>query len=154
MEPNLRYSWVSFCTLFVSLVAVLLHHSFILEWMRPTAPSISHISGKLPLGWHIWKHPSLGCVFKPTTGAQRLLCCSKQIILSCKRDGRGMWRQTPFRTHTGFVSNIEKLPLDCLPCPPPALHSMIHIHQIKPIHSSVIHTTFWLKPVICLGTRY
>lgn len=58
---------------------MLLHHSLILEWTRQTAPSFSHISGKLPLGWHTWKHPSLGCLFKPTTRPQWLLCCSKTV---------------------------------------------------------------------------
>lgn len=96
------YSWVSFCfcALFVLLFAMLLHHLLILEWMRQTAPSLSHIwEEKLPLGWHTWKHPSLGCLSKSTAEPQLwLLCHSKQFILSWKRDGRGMWRPTPFRT--------------------------------------------------------
>lgn len=52
-EPNLRYSWVSLCDLFVLLLAVLLHHSLVLEWMRQTASSLSHISGKLPGMGHV-----------------------------------------------------------------------------------------------------
>ena len=96
------YSWVSFCfcTLFVLLFAVFLRHLLILECMRQTASSLSHIwEEKSPLGWHTWKHPSLGCLFKSTAEPQLwLLCHSKQFILSRKRDGRGMWRLTPSRT--------------------------------------------------------
>lgn len=99
MEPNLRYSWVSFCLciLFVLPFAVL-HCLLILEWMRQNTSSLNHIWEKSPQRQHTWKQPSLGCLFKsPAEPQVWLLGHSKQFIFSWKTDGRGMQRLTPFR---------------------------------------------------------